>query len=70
MNQVISISSLFSASIYYTKFIEFNCQGKIEGRREKRYIENAEVYKKELFNDQPFQGGYDFGRGYLQSRQK
>ena len=47
MNQVISISSLFSASIYYTKFVvnKFNCQGQIEGQREKRYIGNAEVQK-------------------------
>ena len=47
MNQVISISSLLSASIYYTKFVvnKFHCQGQIEGQREKRYIGNGEVQK-------------------------
>ena len=48
MNHVISISSLFSVSIYYTKFVvnKLNCQGKIERWREKRQLGSTEILRK------------------------
>ena len=48
MNHVISISKLFSASIYYTKFVvnKLNCQGKIERWREKRQLGSTQMLRK------------------------
>ena len=48
VNLVISISSLFSASIYYTKFVvnKSNCQGKIERWREKRQLGSTQMLRK------------------------
>ena len=53
-NQVISISSLLSASIYYTKFVvnKFNCQGKNTGTERKqihRKCRSAEMIRKSCF---------------------
>ena len=60
MNNVIAISSLFSASIYYTKFVvnKFNCQGQIEGQRENKEIHrkcrSAEMIRKSCLMISPF----------------
>ena len=71
MNQVISISSLFSASIYYTKFVvnKFNCQGQIEGQRENKEIyrkcRSAEMIRKSCLMISPFKEDMIF---FLSSR--